>query len=141
VWAIAIFSFSTERFASTASESLLVVGFAAVGVTVPAPALDTLNSLSRILAHLTEYAIFAVLLYISLWKVGGSHWRPRLAVRCIAISAAYGLTDEFHQVFVRGRGPSLADSSLDALGATLAMAVVYGCCRWFYRNTRNRVAS
>ena len=114
-WAIAIFSFSTESFASNVSETLLAHVLGKAGLTVSAPALSSLNSLTRVFAHLTEYGIFAALLYACL----------RRPILCVALATAYALTDEFHQLYVPGRGASLLDCALDALGAALAIAVIY----------------
>ena len=84
-----------------------------------------LHALFRKLAHLTEYAIFALLLYGVPYKKRQGLWQPRRAVICIAIAAAYSLTDEFHQVFVPGRHASLGDCGLGTIGAALAMLVPY----------------
>jgi VanZ family protein len=135
VWAATIFNFSTEPFGAGVSENLVVQTLTSVGVSASPRTVDRLNSLGRTLAHLTEYAIFGLLLYGSFWRPDECLWRPDLAFRAVAIAAAYGLTDEFHQRFVPGRGPSLFDSSLDALGAALAMGLLYGLYRWLGRNS------
>ena len=46
-----------------------------------------------------------------------------LEALCVIIAVAYGVTDEFHQSFVPGRNPSLADLAADATGAIGAMAL------------------
>jgi VanZ family protein len=74
---------------------------------------------------LTEYAIFALLLYGFPGEKSPGLWRPRRAVFCIVVAAAYSLTDEFHQLFVPGRHASLLDCGLDTIGAALAMLVPY----------------
>ncbi|MDQ6796262.1 MAG: VanZ family protein [Chloroflexota bacterium] len=47
---------------------------------------------------------------------------------------AYGATDELHQVFVHGRGPSPVDVLIDGLGAALGLAVY----AWLARRRRWR---
>jgi VanZ family protein len=42
------------------------------------------------------------------------------------VAGAYSLTDEFHQTFVPGRGPSLIDCGIDTTGAALGALVFYG---------------
>ncbi len=87
--------------------------------------LPLLNFAVRKLAHLTEYAIFAPLLYISLLGADELQWRPRTALWSAVIAAAYSLTDEFHQSFVPNRTASLADCALDTTGAILGLVVTY----------------
>ena len=137
-WAALIFSFSTEPFGSAASESILTKGLDSIGVTAAVPTLDILDSITRTTAHLTEYAVFGTLLYASFWRPADGIWRPALALRCLAIAAAYAFTDEFHQRFVIGRHASLLDCSLDTLGSGLAMCIIYGWSRRYYRHSRNR---
>jgi VanZ family protein len=52
-------------------------------------------------------------------------WRQ--AVIAIALTTAYGATDEFHQRFVAGRSAELADLYADAAGACIAAAVSRAC--------------
>jgi VanZ family protein len=86
---------------------------------------DLLHLMLRKLAHVTEYAIFALLLYSLPVEKAQAPWRPRRAALCILGAALYSLTDEFHQSFVPGRHASLLDCGLDTLGAALAMLVPY----------------
>ena len=65
-------------------------------------------------AHMTEYAILAVLL---LRATGSYAWALGLAV-------AYATSDEFHQTFVRGRHGSPIDVGIDAVGALVGLAVL-----------------
>jgi VanZ family protein len=51
----------------------------------------------------------------------------RVAVMAIAITVAYGVTDELHQAMVPGRTAELADLYADAAGATLA---AIACWAW-----------
>jgi VanZ family protein len=63
-------------------------------------------------AHMTEYAILALLL---LRATGSATWAAGLAV-------AYAATDEIHQTFVRGRHGSPVDVAIDAVGVAVALA-------------------
>ena len=87
--------------------------------------LDFLNFLMRKLAHLTEYAVLAQLLYVSLLKGGELEWQPRAAFWSAVIAGAYSLTDEFHQLFVPNRTASLVDCAIDTTGAVLGLLLVY----------------
>jgi VanZ family protein len=75
--------------------------------------LGTWDYVLRKCAHLTEYAILAVLLVRA---TGSYRWAFLLAV-------AYAGTDEFHQTFVRGRHGSPIDVGIDAAGALIGIAL------------------
>ena len=65
-------------------------------------------------AHMTEYAILAVLLV----RATGSYaWAFALAV-------AYAASDEVHQIFVRGRHGSPIDVGIDAVGALIGITLL-----------------
>ncbi len=65
------------------------------------------------LAHFLLYAPLGFLL----GRAVGVAW---LAVM---LATAYGVTDEWHQLYVPGRSPSAADILADALGAALGAAL------------------
>lgn len=66
-------------------------------------------------AHMTEYALLAVLWWRALgWR------RPAVAV---AIALAYAASDELHQSFVFGRHGSPVDWLIDAAGVAIGMLV------------------
>jgi VanZ family protein len=59
----------------------------------------------------------------------------RVALAAIAITTAYGATDEWHQMFVAGRTSDLLDLYADATGATIATAA---CWLWGILTVRSR---
>jgi len=68
------------------------------------------------LAHLIEYAILGWLIQ----RARGDRcawWQSWL------IAVIYAATDEFHQSFVPGRGPSALDVMIDAAGATVGLTL------------------
>ncbi|MBI4166413.1 MAG: VanZ family protein [Acidobacteria bacterium] len=124
-WSITIFELSTETYGISLSAWLLNEILRILGIHVSAATFHTLHFLLRKLAHLTEYGIFAVLLYGSLGAGREFRWLWRRATVCAAIAGGYALTDELHQLFVPGRTATLHDSALDACGAILALAGLY----------------
>jgi VanZ family protein len=94
VWAGVIFAFSSIPSLSTH--------------------LGTWDYVLRKLAHMTEYAILAVLLRRA---AGATGW-------AFALTLAYAASDEFHQTFVRGRHGSPLDVGIDAIGALIGLAIV-----------------
>jgi VanZ family protein len=75
--------------------------------------LGTWDYVLRKLAHMTEYAILAVLLR----RATGSD------VAAFVVAVAYAASDEVHQLFVRGRHGSPIDVGIDAVGALIGLAV------------------
>ena len=124
-WAGLIFYLSTATFGGSFSASLLGEILRFLHLSVSRQTFDTLHFLIRKTAHLTEYAIFAMLLYGSREDERPFDWRPRRALGCALIAAGYSLTDEFHQLFVPGRGASLADCGIDAMGGSLGVLLFY----------------
>ena len=124
-WAGLIFYLSTGTFGGSLTASLLgqILGF--LHVAVSPGTFDTLHHLMRKSAHLTEYAVFAMLLYGSAEDARPFDWRARRALLSIVVAGVYSLTDEFHQRFVPGRGPSLVDCGIDTVGATLGVLLFY----------------
>lgn len=80
-----------------------------------------MDFLLRKSAHMTEYAILALLLWRA-WAVDG---RPTRRVFLLSFSAAllYAVSDEWHQSFVPGRGPSAVDVAIDAAAALAACGI------------------
>jgi len=72
-------------------------------------------------AHLTEYAILAVLLYRALRQNLARRWRA--AFLAFVIAAIYASLDESHQSFVASRTGSPWDVLVDCIGAVLGLAV------------------
>ena len=72
--------------------------------------------------HAVVYGGLALLLWRACARGWPSSWRTWPAAAALAAAVAYGAADEWHQSFVPGRHPELADLAADALGAFLAIA-------------------
>lgn len=72
-------------------------------------------------AHMTEYAILAILICIWLGRWQLSHRR----MVCIAavLTIFYACSDEFHQLFVVGRAGRVSDVLVDSAGAVAGLAL------------------
>jgi VanZ family protein len=75
-------------------------------------------------AHLTEYAILALLASRAFLSSSKQFLRRRWYVAAFALAASLALLDELNQSFTPSRGGSIWDSLLDATGASLALAFV-----------------
>ena len=76
--------------------------------------LGTWDTILRKCAHMTEYAILAVLTA----RAAGS------STLALGLTVAYAATDEWHQTFVRGRHGSPIDVGIDAVGALIGLWVL-----------------
>jgi len=84
--------------------------------------------LIRKTAHIVEYAILSILLWCALRKPVVNDrrpWRHRDAFLAFGLTAAYSLTDEFHQLFVPSREGSLRDVGFDTGGALIGVLLVW----------------
>lgn len=82
------------------------------------------GGVSDLTAHFAGYGLLGALVVRA---VGGARWAgvtPSAAARAWLISAAYGVSDEFHQSFVPGRSPNVIDWVADAAGAAVAISAV-----------------
>lgn len=83
----------------------------------------------RKLAHMTEYCILAVCVAFPLYVYGvrGLGLLILAGLFCVG----FACTDEFHQSFVDGRGPSRRDVMIDSIGAFFGILVVQIFCHGF----------
>ncbi len=125
VWAGVIFYMSTRTFGSSFSNRLLRDVLAGIDIQVSHHVFYLLSFGFRKLGHFTEYSIFAMFLYYAVSDDHRGLWNPKRALACIVLAGLYSLTDEYHQSFVPGRGPSIVDCGFDTIGATLGMVIVY----------------
>ena len=76
-------------------------------------------------AHVSEYAVLAVLLYRAFVHTVFRSRRALSAGLVLLSCAAYAASDEFHQSFVPSRTASLRDVMIDLCGATLAILLYW----------------
>lgn len=82
---------------------------------------DAIEGLVRKAAHMTEYGILSVLLYIWIGQWEIAFWRRGWMAVCAA--AVYAATDEIHQLFVMGRSGRFSDVCIDSAGAAAGVLV------------------
>src|SRR5215469_11591888 len=69
-------------------------------------------------AHVTEYAVLALLLWRALRSIPVLHTKSLMVFVAVVVGCAlFAASDEFHQTFVKSRTPSVRDVLLDIAGA------------------------
>ena len=91
---------------------------------------EKLHHLIRKGAHMTEYAVLGasacvLCFYLADIRLWNGISRRKMAALALAFSALFAVTDEIHQAFVPGRGPSVKDVLIDSVGAAIGIALIY----------------
>lgn len=88
---------------------------------------ENLHTFIRKTAHFLVYLILGALSANALRTSGMTGWRR--FVYAFLISVFYAASDEFHQAFVPGRGPSGWDVTIDGSGALLGITLYQSVAR------------
>lgn len=133
IWMVAIFSASGDRASFQHSSRIIEPFLHWLFPNLSADIVRGVVIFFRKCAHLTEYAILALLVwrarYKLFWQDGGS-WRWSLAGEALWVAALYAATDEFHQTFVPSREGCLRDVFIDSSGAVAGLLVLWMLGRW-----------
>ncbi len=135
VWMGIIFMFSSQEADESENISRNIVtkfiishydGYNEMSVEKQAEFVDTLDFVVRKTAHATEYAILACLFMNVL--ISFDIHKKRSILICFIISilsvAIYASSDEFHQIFVKGRSGNIKDVCIDTLGGTIGCLIL-----------------
>ena len=76
--------------------------------------------------HLVAYLAFGVVVVRAFAGGLPSRIGVRVAASAVALSVAYAITDEVHQMFVPGRSAQLTDLFADAIGICVGTSVCWG---------------
>jgi len=138
-WPASISVLSTKAYGGSVTGWLLAQILAALHFHLNPHTFAIVHFVTRKLAHLTEYAIFSLLLYHSFEPRHPQDWNARSAFGALVVAGLFSLVDEYHQSFVPGRTSSLMDCGIDTVGALLAMAAYYAGTR-LYASKSKRAA-
>ena len=132
-WMVVIFTGSSDS-KSYQHSSLLVEPFLHwLFPNLSQAHVEAIHHLFRKCAHLTEYAVLALLLWRAMRRPVKNDSRPwnwpeaRLALLLVMFYAA---TDEFHQSFVPTRTPLVTDVLIDTTGGAAGLFALWICGRW-----------
>ncbi|MEK7279601.1 MAG: VanZ family protein [Nitrospirota bacterium] len=76
------------------------------------------------LYHMIEYGIFSLLLYNALSSSFRKERPWKIALLAIILTILYGISDEFHQLFVPSRSSDPYDVVADASGAIIVQGMI-----------------
>ncbi len=124
-----IFSASTDAGSAEKTNPLVgrIIATVAPGLAarLSPDQIDRIDWNIRKTAHVTEYALFAILAFRAL-AFGNPRFRSRNAYGPILIAVLYAATDEYHQSFVPSRGAAASDVFYDGTGALIGTVL----CLW-----------
>ena len=86
------------------------------------------GGMSDLSAHAIIYSVLGGLV---LRAFAGARWlgvTVSRSAKALAVTAIYGLSDEFHQSFVPGRVSDVRDLVADVLGAVAGVVLVWALC-------------
>ena len=134
---IFFFSANTGAFSSSQSGFVTRVVRDVASVFVDTGSFDkiAMESLIRHIAHFTEYTVLGVLVFHALKNTRHIELR-NIAVFYFPFCALSAVADELHQYFVPGRACEVSDFLIDALGFSLAFAVLFTC--YFIKESRHK---
>ncbi len=95
---------------------LLVMGVIFAFSSLPSREIPSLFAFEDIVFHLLAYAILAYSFCQALNSTFSGLVMPQLIIYSIIFCVTYGISDEYHQLFVPGRCCSGFDISIDGLG-------------------------
>lgn len=119
---VATFFFSSQNAALSSSSSLRVLSF----LLRRFPFLSALGGVERLHIIVRKLAHFTLYFTLGCGLRGLYDYQRRVpaAPAAVLTAALYAASDEFHQRFSSGRGPSLRDVALDACGAAAGCALI-----------------
>jgi VanZ family protein len=116
--------FSTDVFSGENTRSVLELILRWFSPHIDHHSINVLNFYVRKGAHVTEYGVFAVLVFRAMRADSPLLWKLSWFAFSFAIVVVWSLLDELHQAFTRTRGASIYDSMLDSAGGLAALLIV-----------------
>jgi VanZ family protein len=143
IWLVVIFLGSTSVMSAEHTSRYIVPFLLWLKPGMSPTAIWTILVVVRKCAHVSEYAVLALLLWRALRSVRALQPKT-LAVFGAVLGGCtlFAASDEFHQMFVNSRTPSVRDVFLDVAGALVGLLIAVTFARRdknkFRRTTENR---
>jgi VanZ family protein len=120
-----IFAGSTDAFSAEQTSRFLVPFLRWLDPQISVATIAAVHFALRKLGHLTEYGVFAVLLWRAVRGTLRSKRSVTIAALVFIVSAAFAASDEFHQSFIPSRTASSNDVMIDICGAIVGLIVCF----------------
>jgi VanZ family protein len=137
VWLGVIFFGSTDLMSAEHTSRFIVPFLRWLKPDISPETLGSIHFIFRKCAHVSEYAVLALLLFRAAIVVTNlKRSIPILYVSVWGICLLVAATDEFHQTFVRSRSASVRDFMIDIVGAIVGLLIGAIFCMGRVRSTR-----
>jgi len=125
LWLLLVLFLGSTSFAAQETGRFIMPFLTSILPGTPAPQLQALHVVLRKLAHVTEYAVLALLWFRALRGVGGQTLGAA-AGTALAVCLVCAFVDEAHQSTLPARQGSARDFLIDAFGATGMLMIARG---------------
>lgn len=110
---------------NTGLDAILSRYFPFISRVLTWPERDAIHYYVRKMAHVTEYTLLGLLAVRALRHVINGPKFRMLWGSAWLLATIYAASDEFHQSFVPGRTPKVADVMLDSAGAIIGVGIMW----------------
>ncbi len=124
LWIALIFWASTDQFSSERTGGIIRPWIEWLFPTMSAEGIETLHGVIRKAAHVTEYAIFAMLVARALITSSIPLFSRGWLIICLVLLTAVAATDEYHQSFIPSRTAAITDVLIDMSGGLVALGIL-----------------
>ena len=124
IWLGFIFIGSTDLMSAEHTSRFLISFLLWLRSDMSPETVAQINFVMRKMAHVTEYAILAILFWRAMRH--GTSRQLRMSILFVIVwilCAIFAATDEFHQSFVPSRGASVGDVGIDSIGAIAGLLI------------------
>lgn len=135
VWMLVIYIASTGNLSASNTSRIIGPVLLWLFPDITPEGLALAQLVMRKTAHLTEYAILALLVARAFLSSSNETLRRFWHVSAFFLVASYALLDEYHQSFVQSRRGTIYDSLIDMTGGALALLALGA---WRSRRSRRR---
>jgi VanZ family protein len=139
IWLGVIFLGSSDLMSAEHTSRFLIPLLRWLKPEITADAIAKVQFFVRKLAHLTEYAILATLLWRAVYR--GTNLKTKMSIVFVTasvVSILVAASDEFHQSFVSSRTASAGDVLIDMIGAIIGLMICWSFTHHALRPPANR---
>jgi VanZ family protein len=124
LWLGVIFIGSTDLMSAEHTSRFIVPFLRWLKPDISPENLASIHFIVRKGAHLSEYAVLALLLLRT--AICMTNRKRPISILCLSVWVVcvfVAATDEFHQTFIRSRGASIRDMMIDSAGAIIGLII------------------